>query len=152
MNSLVNVSLKWIEKPVSVILDQKRAYHTIKAEDSEQGLIMTHLRRIAWFENPHDNEENLRIRYLRVISVQFGDSPAAAILDCFRQRVVKDLKDNNQEITADLLASSSFVDDNALSVETYPQAATFCKEAIKAFASYNAELHEPLIANSVSEF
>ena len=152
MNSLVNVSLKWLEKPVSVILDQKRAYHTVKAEDSEQGLIMTHLRRIAWFENPHDKEENLKVRYLRVIPVQFGDSPAAAILDCFRQRVVKDLKDNKQETTADLLASSSFVDDNALSVETYPQAATFCKEAIKAFATYNAELHEPLISDKNGKY
>ena len=152
MNSLINVSLNWLQKPVSVILDQKRAYHTVKAEDSEQGLIMTHLRRIAWFENPHDNEESLRVRYLRVIPVQFGDSPAAAILDCFRQKVVKDLKDNNQETTADLLASSSFVDDNALSVETYPQAATFCKEAIKAFALYNAELHEPLISDKNGKY
>ena len=152
MNSLVNVSLKWIEKPVSVILDQKRAYHTIKAEDSEQGLIMTHLRRIAWFENPHDNEEDLRVRYFRVIPVQFGDSPAAAILDCFREKVVKDLKDNNQETSADLLSSSSFVDDNALSVETYSQAATFCKETIKAFATYNAELHEPLICDKNGKY
>jgi hypothetical protein len=152
MNSLVNITLQWLQKPVSVLVDQQRAYHVLKPEESEDGLVMTHLRRVAWFKNPYAPEDELKLRFFRVLPMHFGDSPASHGLNVFRQKVVSDLRDEGKEATATKLAASSFVDDNACSVDTVQEAFEFYEEAKQAFNQYGAELHEAVISSRHGRF
>jgi hypothetical protein len=152
LNSLVNVTLQWLEKPVSVLIDQERAYHVMKPEDSEEGMIMTHLRRVAWFEDTEVPEDQLKVKFFRIIPVHFGDAPASAALEFFRQKVVTDLRDEGRNTTAAKLASSSFVDDNAGSFDTVHEAFQFYNQAKVAFSHYGAELHEAVISSQDGRF
>ena len=95
MNTLVNITLGWLEKEVSVLLDQQKAYNTILPEDSIEGRQMLHLRRIVYWEDPNVEESKLVPKIYAISKVHFGDSCSAAILENLRQKVAEDMSENN---------------------------------------------------------
>ena len=115
MNSLVDIVLQWFEHPISLLMDQKRAYNVIKQASPQ----MSHLRRIVWFKDTSvQNEKDLELSFFCIDPVHFGDAPAASCLAMFRQEVINDLKQEGKELTAEVLDFSSYVDDNAASLQS----------------------------------
>ena len=151
-NSLVNITLQWLQEPVSVLIDQTRAFNTIKTDDSINGKITRHLRRIFWFENPYAPEKDLKPRFLYISPVHFGDSPSSSILDAFREQVAQDLRESGSPSIAQDLIRSSFVDDNALSYKTLDQAMEFYNNVKKGFEAYGGELHSPTISDANGKY
>ena len=153
MNSLTDVTLQWLEKTYAITVDQKTAYHSISSDSSENGAITNHLRRIYWFQNPfEEKEEKLKPRILVITCCQFGDACSAAILDAFRKRVIEDMIQNNKEHNGKLVEKSSFADDNALSVNSLPEALEFCKDMKDHFQVYGADLHPAIISSKYGRF
>ena len=149
MNSLVDIVLQWFENPISLIIDQKRAYNVIKQASPH----MSHLRRMVWFKDTAvQNEKDLELSFFCIDPVHFGDSPAASCLAMFRQEVINDLKQEGKEATAQMLESSSFVDDNAASLQNVEEAFKCFTETKEAFANYGAEFHEPLVSSKQGRF
>ena len=150
MNSLVNIMLRWISKPCSLIFDQKRAYHSVTTDETtKEGLITRNLRRLIWFENAKEakHESDLKPRIMVISPINFGEAPAAMILDIFRSRIVQNLKNKGHERWGLELEQGSFVDDSACSLESIEDAIKFYKEAKKEFENYGAELHQPVISD-----
>ena len=149
MNSLVDILLLWMENPISLILDQKRAYNVIKQASPQ----MSHLRRIAWFENPNcQSEKDLKTKFFSIDPVHYGDSPASSCLGIFRQQVINDLREKGKQKTAYMLETSSFVDDNAASLPSVSDAFQCFDETKDAFSEYGAEFHLPLISSKQGRF
>ena len=150
MNSLVNIVLRWIVKPCSLVFDQKRAYQSVHTdENTKEGLITRNLRRIVWFENAKEakHETDLKPRIMVISPINWGEAPSAMILDVFRSKIVQNLKNRGHEKWGQELENGSFVDDSACSLETIDDAIKFYKEAKKEFENYGAELHEPIVSD-----
>ena len=128
MNTLVNITLGWLEKEVSVLMDMEKAYNTIIPEASVEGRQMVHLRRIVYWENPNAEESELVPKIFGISKVHFGDSCSSAILENLRQQVADDLRERDLPETSDKLVKSSFVDDNCLSVSSVDEAFKFYKD------------------------
>ena len=149
MNSLVDIVLQWFENPISLIIDQKRAYNVIKQASPQ----MSHLRRMVWFKDTAvQNEKDLELSFFCIDPVHFGDAPAASCLAMFRQEVINDLKQQGKESTAELLESSSYVDDNAASLQTVEEAFKCFTETKEAFGNYGAEFHDPIVSSRKGRF
>ena len=151
-NSLVNITLQWLQEPVSVLIDQTRAFNTIKTDDTINGKITRHLRRIFWFEDPYAPEKDLKPKFYYISPVHFGDSPSSSILDAFREHVAQDLRDQNKHSIAEALIRSSFVDDNALSYKTVVEAMDFYNNVKEGFEAYGGELHAPTISDANGKY
>ena len=147
MNTLVNITLQWLEKEVSVLMDMEKAYNTIIPEASVEGRQMVHLRRIVYWEDPNAEESELVPKIYGISKVHFGDSCSSAILENLRQQVADDLREKDLPETSDKLVKSSFVDDNCLSMSSVDEAFKFYKDCKEAFSNYGAKLHEPIISN-----
>ena len=148
MNTLVNITLQWLEKEVSVLLDQQKAYNTICPEDSTEGRQMVHLRRIVYWEDPTVDESKLVPKIYGIGKVHFGDSCSAAILENLRQKVAEDMAENNLPESSERLVKSSYVDDNCLSVSSVTEAFQFYNDCKNAFELYGAKMHQPVISSS----
>ena len=147
MNTLPMLTLGWLEKEVSVLMDMEKAYNTIIPEASVEGRQMVHLRRIVYWEDPNAEESELVPKIFGISKVHFGDSCSSAILENLRQQVADDLRENDLPETSDKLVKSSFVDDNCLSVSSVEEAFKFYKDCKDAFSNYGAKLHEPVISS-----
>ena len=147
MNTLVNITLQWISSPVSLLLDLVKAYNIVKPENSTEGKMMEHLRRLIWFNDPHETDPK-PVTYC-ISPVHYGDACAAAILENVKQHIFDEMDDRQ---SAKILSSSSYVDDNAISVATPKEAFDIAKKAESAFNKYSAKMHEPIVSGSLGKY
>ena len=147
MNTLVNITLQWISSPVSLLLDLVKAYNIVKPENSTEGKMMEHLRRLIWFNDPHEKDPK-PVTYC-ISPVHYGDACAAAILENVKQHIFDEMDDRQ---SAKFVSSSSYVDDNAISVATPKEAFDIAKKAESAFNKYSAKMHEPIVSGSLGKY
>ena len=70
----------------------------------------------------------------------------------FRQEVINDLKQEGKELTAEVLDFSSYVDDNAASLQSVEEAFKCFTETKEAFGNYGAEFHHPLVSSKQGRY
>ena len=151
-NLLADIILRWMEKEVSISMDQQRAYHSIQPEPGLQGEIMQNLRRFIWWDKPEEEESKLQEVTFKVRPLNFGDAPAAAALDMLRSRVAEELIEDGKERSARLLQVSSYVDDNLASEDDLESAFTFFNDVEKAFLNYGATMHVPIFSTASGRY
>ena len=155
--SITDVLLRWIVKPVSMTTDLKGAYTTIRpiggVEDSQEwidGQTMRHIRRLVWYKQPQDT--NPQPTTYCLARVHWGDSCAAGCLQELVNQVSRDLKASNKELSSTLFQSSSFVDDNICGVSSPDQGFSLFKDIEDSFKNYNGQLHTPIICSKEGKF
>ena len=145
LNSLHDIALRWITKPVSLLTDVQKAYNCIAIQDSFQGRMTSHVRRLIWFEDVNTENPEPVIYFLK--KVTYGDSVAAAILN----EVIIHIGD----VISDELGSpenkkafldANYVDDEIVGVEDKQSAFELLDDMRTAFSKYEINLHEEIVS------
>ena len=129
LSNLLHVLLRFRSKPYLVITDMTKAYNSIKTSPLE-----CHLRRLLWYRPSDLEEENPKLREFGMISMAFGDTPAAYYLECAKQEISMYIrKELKEEKLADDIIQCSYVDDFALPVDSLAEAKRYANKIPPAF-------------------
>ena len=155
--SITDVLLRWISKPVSMCTDIKAAYTTIRPmeglEGSQEwidGQTMRHIRRLVWYKQPQETDPQPTTFCLA--RVHWGDACAAGCLQELVNQVGRDLKASKGDESAKRFQESNFVDDNVCGLDNVHQAFTLFKNIEDSFKNYNAQLHTPIVCSQQGKF
>ena len=138
ISNLLHVILRFRAKPFVVICDLSKAYNTIKTSKRD-----CHLRRLLWYRKEDLEVENSKLRTFGMLSMAFGDTPAQYYLECAKEEVSNYARNvMKDEKLADDILSKSYVDDVAISLETFKQAKIYKEKLPVAFGSYGFKIKE----------
>ena len=154
--SITDVLLRWITKPVSMCTDIKAAYTTIRpmegVEGSQEwtdGRTMRHIRRLVWYKQPE--EANPEPTTYCLARVHWGDACAAGCLQELVNQIGRDLKAKG-EFSSQKFQESSFVDDNVCGLDNVQSAFDLYKDIEDSFNNYSAQLHTPIVCSKEGKF
>ena len=155
--SITDVLLRWISKPVSLSTDIKAAYTTIRPMEGLQGSqewtdgqTMRHIRRLVWYKQPLEADP-VPTTYC-LARVHWGDACAAGCLQELVNQVGRDLQSSKGDSSAKMFRESNFVDDSICGLYTTQQAFTLFKDIEDSFKNYNAQLHTPIVCSQEGKF
>ena len=145
LNSLHDIALRWITKPVSLLTDVQKAYNQIAVQDSFEGRMTSHVRRLIWFEDVESENPEPVIYFLK--RVTYGDSVAAAILNEVIIHIGDVISDelgspDNKKAFLD----ANYVDDEIVGVEDKQSAFELLDDMRTAFSKYQINLHEEVVS------
>ena len=141
LSNLLHVQLRYREKAYVVIGDLSKAYNSVKTSVNDM-----HLRRLLWYRKEDLNNPNAKLRTFGMMTMAFGDTPAQYILECAKEEVCNYVKDvmNDEKLANDILAKS-YVDDIAISLDSFEEAKEYKQKLPKAFESYGFKIKEIFI-------
>ena len=170
--SITDIILRWIVKPVSMCTDIKAAYTNIRPMEGpvysqawEDGQTMRNIRRLIWYKRPF--EANPEPTTFCLARVHWGDSCSAGCLQELVNQVAQDLKYSKcpqcsesskcskcstKEENSVLFQNSSFVDDNICGLDNPQQAFNLFSDIEESFQEYNVQLHTPTICSKEGKF
>ena len=155
--SITDVLLRWISKPVSLCTDIKAAYTTIRPMEGLQGSqewtdgqTMRNIRRLVWYKQPLEADP-VPTTYC-LARVHWGDACAAGCLQELVNQVGRDLQSSKGDSSAKMFRESNFVDDSICGLDSTQQAFTLFKDIEDSFKNYNAQLHTPIVCSQEGKF
>ena len=170
--SITDIVLRWIVKPVSMCTDIKAAYTNIRPMEGpvdsqawEDGQTMRNIRRLIWYKRPFDVDPEPTTFCLA--RVHWGDSCSAGCLQELVNQVALDMKQSRcsqckesskcpkcltKEENSSLFQESNFVDDNICGLDNSEQAFNLFSDIEESFQEYNVNLHTPTICSRQGKF